>query len=570
MKRLFSSLSFRRKLTLAFLAIGVLPLLICVSLLLNIFQFSLADNARENADSQLSALEHSFSTLLTACDGILDDLSRQSIVTDALIQEKHLDTEVYSALYATATPFLKEADFSLYDTRGSALYTTGHIEQGAQLPTDWGLLWAAGESHETVYRAVSSYDGDDRGALELCRAIRQEGNLVGYAVARLTADHLSALFGGRYTADSSLLVLDPFWDEVYASPALTGSGTAAQLRQRLLSGKGLSGEGDVIYTVLQQQTSGFYLVLQQPRPMADWVSRLFYLTAAFSVCLCVCFSLTAALWASRRLFRPIRSINDAMAAVEEGDLDTQLPVNGTDELNQLAGRFNRMTRRLKENFEYTLLQQQELNDAQVRMMQAQLNPHFLYNTLDTLKWLGKIHQASEVSTISADLAYILRRSISGEPFVPLEQELFLLDRYVEIQQIRFPGKFTYTAQVPEELRGYLIPRLMLQPLVENAIIHGFEDGSRGTVTVSAHRSGESLVLTVEDDGCGMSLDSLNRFLSRKPAKNGQHLGLYNVDAILRLHYGSDCGLRLLPPSGERGTCIQATLPIREQKGGDTP
>lgn len=569
MKRFFSTLSFHRKLTLAFLAIGVLPLLICVTLLLNIFRLSLVDNARVNASSQLSALDHSFTTLLTACDDILEDLSRQSIITEALVQGERRSTQVYSALYATATPFLKEADFSLYDTHGNALYTTGRAEQGATLPTDWGLLWAAGESGETVYRAVSSYDGDDRGALELCRALRQEGTTVGYAVARLTDAHLAALFGGRYAADSSLLVVDPFWDEVYASPALSGGDTAAQLRGRLLAGHNLNAEGDVTYTVLQQQDSGFFLILQQPQPMAAWVSRLFYLTAAFSVFLCVCFSLTAALWASRGLFRPIRSLNSAMAAVEEGDLDTRLTVNGTDELSQLAGRFNRMTRRLKENFEYTLLQQQELNDVQVRMMQAQLNPHFLYNTLDTLKWLGKIHQVSEVSTISADLAHILRQSISGEPFVPLEQELILLDRYVEIQQIRFPGKFTYTVQVPDELRALPVPRLMLQPLVENAIIHGFEDGSRGTVTVSAHRAGDSLVLTVEDDGCGMSPDSLTRFLSRKPAKNGQHLGLYNVDAILRLHYGADCGLRLLPTEGTRGTCIQATLPIREQKGGDT-
>ena len=198
------------------------------------------------------------------------------------------------------------------------------------------------------------------------------------------------------------------------------------------------------------------------------------------------------------------------------------------------------------------------------MMQAQLNPHFLYNTLDTVKWLGKIHQVPEVATISADLADILRSSITNDEFVPLEQELRLLDRYVEIQRIRFSGTFQLRTQVDDGLLDVLVPKLMLQPLVENAIIHGFEDCDGGELVVSAREELGRLLITVSDDGRGMSEESLRNFQAQILPGPGRHLGLHNVDAILRLHYGPDNGLRFVPTGG-RGTCVRITLPITRRE-----
>ena len=499
MKRPPSRVPFQRKLTWAFLVVGVIPLLVCMTLMLNVFRLSLDGSDKSNAESQLTALGDSFSSLLSSCGTVLEELSRQSLVAEAMAQESR-DTQVYNALYSTAAPYLKEADFSLYDTQGNLLYTTGPGGQGGALPTNWGLLWAARQGEGTVYRAVSPYDSPLRGAMELCRVLTLDGQTAGYAVARLSDAHLTQLFAGRYSSGSNVLLLDPFWDEVYASPAIQGSDLAQILRARLLNEQSLSNAGEETYFIHTDARSGFLVVLQRPQPMPEWVARLFSLAATASVLLCLILSLAVALWFSRQLIRPIRSLNRAMAAVEAGDLEVRMEVTGTDELSQLSGRFNRMTQRLGENLEESLRQHRELSDTQVRMMQAQLTPHFLYNTLDTLKWLGKIHQAPEVSTISADLAHILRQSISGERFVPLSQELLLLDKYVEIQKIRFPGKFIYLTEIEEGLEQVPVPRLMLQPLVENAIIHGFEDGSQGTITVSVRRSGADFVLPVNDDG----------------------------------------------------------------------
>lgn len=292
--------------------------------------------------------------------------------------------------------------------------------------------------------------------------------------------------------------------------------------------------------------------------------RLLYIVAALTILICLTLCAAVSMLISRQLFEPVRELNAAMGAVEEGKLDTRLDVRSTDELGQLAGRFNRMVERLRAHLDESVRRRQELSDAQIRMMQAQLNPHFLYNTLDTVKWMGKINQVPEVATVAADLADILRSSISGDEFVTLEQELLTLRRYVEIQSIRFPGKFTLETDVDEAALDVLVPKLMLQPIVENSIIHGFAD-SGGRIEVRARMSGEELEVTVQDDGCGMSEESLRRFREPGTDEKRHHLGLRNVDAILRLHYGEDHGLRF-PPADGRGTCVEISLPARFEEG----
>lgn len=557
--------SFRRKLLAAFLAVGVVPLLTCVVLLLNVFRISLTKGAEETALSQLHTMTEDMERLMESCEEAMDALGRNDDIARILAGRSSGERqEIYNTLYQAVTPLLRDADFSLYDAGGRLLYTTAPASGEYTLSTNWGLLAAAREDSGVAYRNVPTGDGSGS-RMRAAAAVYLGKDVAGYVTMRMTDSHFSRLFDGKYSADSAIIVLDAYWDEVYLSPTIQNRELVPVLRTRLLRGERLS-QGDEVYHVAREAATGFYLLLCQPKPVADWIMRLLYLVTTLSIILCLGLCLAVAMGFSRQLFQPVRSLNSAMAAVEGGDLDVRVDVPGTDEMSQLAGRFNRMTERLKRNLAESIRQQQELGDAQIRMMQAQLNPHFLYNTLDTLKWMGKIHNVPEVATISADLADILRQSISADEFVCLEDELRLLERYVEIQKIRFPGKFDYRAQVDDTLLDVQMPKLMLQPLVENAIIHGFEDGVPGEIVVTAAQSGTELVLTVRDTGRGMSEESLRQFRARG-ASSGGHLGLYNVDAILRLHYGDDHGLKFLPPPGGRGTCIRMVLPIVRQ-GGD--
>lgn len=548
MKRL-KDLSFRGKLLLSFLLIGVVPLLIFTVLMLNIFRVTLAGNARDAAEAELSGAARAMDTLLAGGAEVLGALSDDALIRSELSEPGTEPRQgVYDALYTLSSELRGQADFALYSSEGELLYTTGTGSAGS-LGTHWGLLNAAAATEGTAYAG-----GD--GCMLAARALRTGDEPIGYAVMSLSPAQLETLFSA-YAGTGGILLLDPYWESVYSSEGAGDEGLAPRLREQLLSGEALSdGSGGSFY-VHESEDTGFFLLYRQPEPVADWVMRLLYLVAGLTIVICIALCAMVSMMLSRQLFKPVRELNAAMGAVEEGKLETRLAVRSTDELGQLAGRFNRMTERLGAHLEESVRRRQELSDAQIRMMQAQLNPHFLYNTLDTVKWMGKINNVPEVATVAADLADILRSSISGDEFVTLGEELTTLDRYVEIQSIRFPGKFRLEKDIDEAALDVQVPKLMLQPIVENAILHGFAD-TGGSIVVTARLGDTELELTVTDDGCGMSEESLRRF--REGGRAGEHLGLRNVDAILRLHYGDAYGLRFPPVSG-RGTCVAISLPV---------
>lgn len=548
MKRL-KDLSFRGKLLLSFLLIGVVPLLIFTVLMLNIFRVTLAGNARDAAEAELSGAARAMDTLLAGGAEVLGALSDDALIRSELSEPGTEPRQgVYDALYTLSSELRGQADFALYSSEGELLYTTGTGSAGS-LGTHWGLLNAAAATEGTAYAG-----GD--GCMLAARALCTGDEPIGYAVMSLSPAQLETLFSA-YAGTGGILLLDPYWESVYSSEGAGDEGLAPRLREQLLSGEALSdGSGGSFY-VHESEDTGFFLLYRQPEPVADWVMRLLYLVAGLTIVICIALCAMVSMMLSRQLFKPVRELNAAMGAVEEGKLETRLAVRSTDELGQLAGRFNRMTERLGAHLEESVRRRQELSDAQIRMMQAQLNPHFLYNTLDTVKWMGKINNVPEVATVAADLADILRSSISGDEFVTLGEELTTLDRYVEIQSIRFPGKFRLEKDIDEAALDVQVPKLMLQPIVENAILHGFAD-TGGSIVVTARLEDTELELTVTDDGCGMSEESLRRF--REGGRAGEHLGLRNVDAILRLHYGDAYGLRFPPVSG-RGTCVAISLPV---------
>jgi len=222
-----------------------------------------------------------------------------------------------------------------------------------------------------------------------------------------------------------------------------------------------------------------------------------------------------------------------------------------------------MVERLKTYMDKLIQGQRDLDEAQIRMMQAQLNPHFLCNTLDTMKWISKINQVPQVALMSTNLADILRFCILPDEFVPLEKELQILGRYVEIQRIRLSDSFTYEQTVPEALLSCMVPKMMLQPLAENAILHGLSGVPDGKLTVEARElEDETLEIRVCDNGAGLPEALLGPY--RPPEKQTRHLGLFNVDTILKKHYGERFGLRLDNRTDGTGTCITARLPVRRR------
>ncbi len=551
--------SFRNRLFVTMLASALLPLLLCGWLLLRLQIVRSEERLARDARTQLEALDGALDGLLAAGGRAAEELADSTVVRSALRRGGGDSRTLYQVLFRSTRPLTDYVRFDVYDREGVCRYTTAETLPGGTLDPDWGVLRAAGEEAGTALRAGAE------GGLTAARAVRNyAGTALGYVTATVEQSGFDRLFAGLCPAASEVLLLDGRWRPVYYSRHARMEEAAAALRERLLAGESLSG-GGYRFFVRTHDASGVALVVQQPRAFTGTVLGAIYLTGGLMGTLCVALSLLAAWTLSRYLSEPVQQLDQAMGEVERGRLDVRLETDRSDELGRLAERFNRMAEEYRLNLDRSVQRERELNDARIRMMQAQLDPHFLYNTLDTVKWLGVAHHAPQVAQLATDLAVILRTSISGPEIVPLERELELVERYVDIQSIRFEDRFVCETDVPDRFMSCLAPRLCLQPLVENAIVHGAADREEGYVKIRAEEEDGDLLLYVSDNGPGMPPEVLEAIAGRE-GRTGR-LGLFNVDSILRLHYGAGYGLSAwnLP---EEGCCVRLRLPLRREEKGN--
>ena len=557
--------SFRQRLNAAFLAVSLVPVLLCSALLLQIFRLRMTADQQQNAEQQLDGACHALSSMQEGLQEAAITLGGSETVLGALSGGWENSASVYSALYDATEDVRRFARFELYDAEGTLMYATQTVHGAQTLPVSWGILKEAADADAIVYSAsIDPTDLDEpvlRGAVRLTR----DGQTAGFLVAAFYETQLRAMFDSLAGAQNEILLMDGFWRGVYCSQQAQVQTLSYALREQLLHGKALTGLSDnFVYTARQDEATGLFLVLQQPQVFTRGTLRLLYTVSALCALGGVAVSIALSLRLSRQMFQPIGTLHRAITQVGRNDLEVQVPVQEgqCDELGELAQQFNGMVLSLRRNQQALLQNQQALNDAQIRMMQAQLNPHFLCNTLDTMKWISKINQVPQVALMSTNLADILRFCISPDEFVELRQELAILGRYVEIQRIRLSDSFTFAQDVPDALLSCLVPKMMLQPLAENAILHGLSGVQDGRLTVTARESDGVLEICVLDNGCGFPAEMLGPY--QAPEQQTGHLGLFNVDTILRKHYGESFGLRLGNRKDGAGACITARLPMRRR------
>lgn len=549
--------SFKNRIFITILLVALLPLFLCAVLMI---QIQIKRSERElfqQAHTELNSLTGVLTDTLKGVETITQDLAKSTVVRSTMRSGGNDSRILYQYLFHSTNEFNNVAQFDIYDDGGLCRYTTASDLPDDALNLDWGILYAASHSEE-----FALLENNGKGLIG-ARAIHAfDETILGYLVVTIEEDGLESLFSGKYNSVNDVILLDPAWHTAYYSQSAQGLATAGALREQLLAGMPLTGvEGEYNFYVTGLEESGFTLILQQPRTFTTAVMRSIYTVSGVIGLLCLFLCLGCAWVLSRHLSKPVNELDEAMGEVERGNYQVQLETNRTDEFGRLTGSFNRMTREYLLNLENSVRRQKELNETQFRMMQAQLNPHFLYNTLDSMKWLGVTHGVPQVATLATNLATILRASISEGEFVTLQQELELIDRYIDIQSIRFGDQFTCEIDIDDHFQSCLVPKLVLQPLVENAIIHGVEGRDDGYIKVEAEEQDGILLLTVSDNGRGFPEEILRKLNASDRQEPGGHLGLYNVDRIIRLHYGDQYGISAESVQGE-GSRVQLRLPIQ--------
>ncbi|MEZ3436609.1 MAG: sensor histidine kinase [Lachnospiraceae bacterium] len=310
-------------------------------------------------------------------------------------------------------------------------------------------------------------------------------------------------------------------------------------------------------------------------PMEEVVSSyqdLRYYILILSVCLIIVLIWVSTV-VSEKLTIPIERLEDSVESLEAGNLETEIAISGSEEIRHLGKSVQSMVNQMKRLMEEIVMEQEMKRRTEFEALETQINPHFLYNTLDSIVWMienGKNEGAVKMVT---SLARLFRISIRGRSIVPVRDELAHAEYYLAIQNIRYKNKFAYSVEVKEDVKDYATVKLILQPMIENSINHGMahmEKDDGGEIIVRAYTDGDNLIMEVEDNGCGMTQERISQILNggEYVRSKAGGIGVGNVNERIRLHFGREYGVEIISEPDE-GTIMRMRMPLQktEKKEG---
>ncbi|OXM86187.1 cache domain-containing sensor histidine kinase [Paenibacillus rigui] len=365
-----------------------------------------------------------------------------------------------------------------------------------------------------------------------------------------------------------VFILDPSGDMIYhPQQQIVYTGLKSEDIQTLLASPdgpiaAGSGSGEKMYT-LRTNSYGWKTVgVIYPEELVGNKKEM-QLSSALWGFLCLITALAISVMLSYTLTKPIKHLDARMKQVEKGNFDIRVDIESVNEMGKLARTFNLMISKIKELMHQIVEEQEMKRISELKALQAQIQPHFLYNTLDSIIWMAETGKMEDVVRMTSALSKLFRASISkGEELVPIGVELEHIRNYLTIQHIRYRNKFTYSIEVDPEIQDFKILKIVLQPLVENAIYHGIKNSSEtGHIRITgSYREGGTIELRVIDNGIGMEQEKADALLLKGRAmENGKGFGLHNVNHRIQLYFGPAYGLSF-ESEPEEGTTAVLVIP----------
>ncbi|MBS6645198.1 MAG: sensor histidine kinase [Clostridiaceae bacterium] len=350
--------------------------------------------------------------------------------------------------------------------------------------------------------------------------------------------------GKAYTPDlyRSLSLLDPS-SSSFSNIEYEGS-------PFLVTANALPDKGLVVYGLISEDA------------LYGQLNQLFRWAASFVVIMTGVVSFVV-IFFSNSLIRPLHNMANSMDIAAKGDFTVSLPIESDDEIGQLSRHFNSMIQKINSLIDNVYKKELLYKDAEFKMLQAQINPHFIYNVLDTISWTVQLNGMPEISKMASALSRLMRISINKNQNITLKEELSCVQDYLLIQKIRYQDKISAVIDVDERLNDLVIPKLILEPIVENAVVHGLE-GKVGTglILVKGELTSGTVIFTIKDNGIGITQERLEEIWSSHSKSNSTHtgLGFLNVHSRIQYIYGSDYGLEIKSQRNS-GTTVTIRIPF---------
>ncbi|OXM86731.1 cache domain-containing sensor histidine kinase [Paenibacillus rigui] len=421
---------------------------------------------------------------------------------------------------------------------------------------DADYCWAGTHAIE-----VGSYPAEERNVVSFARKVlAPSGEEVGILVINLNLSFMQKVVSGS-SQNVSRVILDTRHRLIAEFNDGSKSDSFASMKENL--SEVLDKSASETYAIAQLEEKKLIIWNQQDRTM--WVtmdiipwddiekgSRRIEMVMLVAVIFCILLAIIMAYLLSKQFIFPIRNLVHAMNMMKGGKLDIQIINDYHNEFGHMNENFNQMTARINHLLIEVNEQHKRKREAEMQVLQEQINPHFLYNTLDTMNWHAIESGSREISHMLSLLGKMLRIGLSsGATFITIQRELEHLHYYMELQKIRYKQRVEFHISIPESMKIFYTPKLIIQPFVENALIHGLHSCERGLIHISGWEDEQSLYFRIEDNGEGMDTDMT--VLTR------DHNGIRNVRERIQLNFGQRYGVEVYSERGQ-GTAIMLSLP----------
>jgi len=587
-----------RRLVLFFMLVGIVPMVLLSFASYRITQNSIHDKARHYSNQLMIELSDNIERVLMSLENIAIDISYSEVIQNyfrsynsmSLAQRRSRRNDIRMSI-ALKTSLIRElTDVYVYLSNGEreVLYGNDGHKFYLQEPYESEfvqLIYDGGG--KTVIRSYSGNhqldnirrQQDTEKGIEKCiligRLVREleSGNILGVIILRINEQILSKRLKKIDLGKNAEIVISDSNNRIVSSTNQTAFPIAETIRNDLTVAPSeffTGNAGPVNYMdshmVLQNKIDslGWSVICLIPYDYLDNEAYMNFRNMLLLLC-CICVAMIIGIeMFSRRISKPLTELVNAMNLVKEGNLNVEVKNESRDEIGQVTRNFNVMLSQIRQLIENVKNKEKEKRKAELSALRAQINPHFLSNTLNTVRCLAHTQKAFNIENLLVALIELLHVSMDiSEDFIPISKEISYMRSYMEIMSYRDYGSFNIICEVEPELEDSMVPKLILQPLVENALIHGLKNkNAGGQIIIRVTGDNHNIYISVTDNGQGIPPDVLPNIIKPRSADGTvafSGIGLSNVDSRIKMLFGNDYGL-YIDSIYQMYTTVEVVLP----------
>lgn len=589
-KQKFKDLSLKRKLLIFYSVLFILPLfMISMIIYVEVSQSMMEKiqySAKQGYEQAKSYLEYKILQLIQRTDVVVTNSDLKEMVKPGKAKQTSLheqlgQKEVIRSYLQSVESSTQSLRLQIYISDDFKLLADG--DYILSLSTADNSLWYQKKGERKIYFAPGIYleEGRKDKYVALVRDIPEENNYrVRNCVLRMDIgiDELEEILRNATPTENAVTYLinrENIVVSVSDTNMLEALGLSEEMPDTFLYSKYVSDSGlleenlnqSTVYCLRNKirNTDWEMITVIPSGDMTSGIARLQSIVAGLMILfgLLTIFGGAAIIsWIVRR----ISNLNESFNQVKAGDMEVHLDDGTRDEIGVLYDNYNEMIEHTRDLMDEKYRMGVHLKSAELKALQSQINPHFLYNTLDMVNWLAFAGRTQDIHEAVISLSKYYRLILNkGQDTLTLAEELQHVSYYIKIQDIRFPGRLQYQEEVDIGVKGSIVPKIILQPLVENAIQHGIweKKDKKGTIRIEGTEAGGIVSLKVMDDGVGMDSETLAHVMDGSLASSGSSYGVKNVHARIRLMFGEEYGLSYMSTPGQ-GTCVTVRFPRNAQ------